>query len=171
MNCEISLIIRWSKNCVLTSKATRVEDYADAANLLYEIDTPTSATFKIANTKLYVPVYQLLLYQLRMKKELLEQLETGFKRTMKWNKYRSEMSNQSKYNNLNYLIDPTKVNRLFLSLFENEEDRTSFSKYYVQNVKLKHFNVLFDGRGFFDTLIINEEEAYETIIEISKNNY
>ena len=65
--------------------------------------------------------------------KILEQLKTGFKRTIKWNKYRSEMSNQTKKNNLNYLIDPsfTNVNRLFVLSFENENDRTSFSKYYV----------------------------------------
>ena len=50
------------------------------------------------------------------------------------------MTNQTKTNYLNYLIDPTfnKVNRLFVLLFENEEDRTSFSKYYVPNVQIKH---------------------------------
>ena len=54
----------------------------------------------------------------------------GFKRTIKWNKYRSEMNNHTKANNLNYLIDPTynKVNRLFILSFENEEDRISFFK-------------------------------------------
>ena len=62
--------------------------------------------------------------------KLLEQLKTGFKRTIKWNKYRSEMSNQAKNNNLNYLIDLTftNVNGLFVLLFENENYRTSFSK-------------------------------------------
>ena len=59
------------------------------------------------------------------------------------------MSNHTKNNNLNYLIDPafTKVNRLFVSLFENEEDRTSFSKYYVPSVEIKDFNVLIDGKA------------------------
>ena len=66
---------------------------------------------------------------------LLEQLKTGFKRTIKWNKYRSEMTNETKNNNLNYLIDFTKVNRLFTLSFENEDDRTSFSEYYVQMFK------------------------------------
>ena len=54
----------------------------------------------------------------------LEQLKSGFKRTIKWNKYRSEMINQTKTNHLNHLIDPTliKVNRLLVLTFENEED-------------------------------------------------
>ena len=51
------------------------------------------------------------------------------------------MTNQTKTNNLNYLIDPafTKANRLFVLSFENENDRTSFSKYYVPNVQIKDF--------------------------------
>ena len=52
----------------------------------------------------------------------LEQLNTIFKRTIKWSKYWSEMTTQDKTNNLNYLIDPTFniVNRLFVFSFENE---------------------------------------------------
>ena len=82
------------------------------------------------------------------------------------------MTNQTKTNHLNNLIDPTfrKVNRLFVSSFKNEEDRTSFSKYYVPKVKIKDFNVLFNGKGFFDMPVKNKEEAYQKIISISKNN-
>ena len=51
--------------------------------------------------------------------KLLEQLKSGFKRTIKWNKYRSQMTIQPQNNNLNYLIDPTfiNVNRLFVLSF------------------------------------------------------
>ena len=98
---------------------------------------------------MHVPVVTL---SLENDDKLLEQLKTGFKRTVKWNKYRSEMSNQTKNNNLNYLIDPTftNVNRLFVLTFENEDDRTSFSKFYVPMVELKGFNVLIDGKPFFE---------------------
>ena len=82
------------------------------------------------------------------------------------------MTNQTKTNNLNYLIDPTfnKVNRLFVLSFESEEDRTSFSNYYPPKVEVKDFNVLVDGESFFDVPVKNKEEAYVKIIEISKNN-
>ena len=64
------------------------------------------------------------------------------------------MTKQTKTNNLNYLIDPTfsKVNRLFVFSFENEDDRTSFSKYYTPSVEIKDFNVLIDGKSFFYVL-------------------
>ena len=82
------------------------------------------------------------------------------------------MYNQNKNNNLNCLIDPTftNVNRLFVLSFENENDRTSFSKYYVPEVEIKDFNVLIDGKPFFEIPVKNKEEAYEQIIEMSKNN-
>ena len=82
------------------------------------------------------------------------------------------MTNQTKTNYLNYLIDPTftKVNRLFVLLFENEEDRTSFSKYYEPKVETKDFNVLITGKYFFNVLVKNKEKAYEKIMSISRNN-
>ena len=47
---------------------------------------------------------------------------------------------------------------------------TLFSHYYVPNIEIKDFNVLIDGKSFFDLPVKNEEEAYEKIIEMSNNN-
>ena len=82
------------------------------------------------------------------------------------------MSNQTANNNLNYLIDPTfnNVNRLFVLSFENEEDRTSFSDYYVLKVEIKDYNVIIDGKPFFEVPVKNKEKTYEKNIEISKNS-
>ena len=82
------------------------------------------------------------------------------------------MSNQTKSNNLNYLIDPTftNMNRLFVLAFDNEDDRSSFSKYYLSKVEIKDFNVLIDAKPFFEIPVKNKEEAYEAIIEMSRNN-
>ena len=132
INCEINLILTWSENCVLTSKATRDEDpHANPAVVV--IDNATSATLKITDTKLYVPVVN---FSTENDKKLLEQLKTGFSKTIKWKKHRSEMTNQTKNNKLNYFIGLTftKVNGLFVLPFEHENHRTSFSKYYVPNV-------------------------------------
>ena len=69
------------------------------------------------------------------------------------------MTVQSHKNNLNYLVDPTftKINRLFILSFakiaeENnttKDHRDSFSRYYVSKVEIKYFNVLIDGKSFF----------------------
>ena len=82
------------------------------------------------------------------------------------------MSNQTKNNNWNYLIDPTfiKVNWLFFLSFENEDNRIFFSKYHTPNVEIKDFNLLTDGKSFFNTPIKNKEEAYEKTIEMKTNN-
>ena len=70
------------------------------------------------------------------------------------------------------MIDPTftNVNRLLVLTFENEDDRTSFSKYYLPKVEIKDFNVLIDGKRFFEIPVKNKEEGYEAIIEMTKNN-
>ena len=103
-------------------KATRNAIPAQGGNpAVAAANNSTNATFKIKDTKFYVPVVTLLAEN---DKKLLEQLRTGFKRTIKWNKYRSDMNNQNKNKNINYLINPTftKVNRLFVLSFENEND-------------------------------------------------
>ena len=140
--------------------------------LLSVIDNPEDATFQITDTKLYVPVVTL---SKENDIKLLEQLKTGFKRTIKWNKYRSQMTIQPQNNNLNYLIDPTftNVNRLFVLSFprnNNTDSRYSYSNYYVPKVKINDFNVLIDGKSFFDLPVKNEEEAYEKILDMSNSN-
>ena len=129
INCEVSLILTWSRECVISSMERRL-----ITNTRRDT-SPTNAIFQITDTKLYVPVVAL---STENEKRLLELSRTGFKRNIKWNKYRSEMTNQIKNNNLNYFIDSTftKVNRLFVLSFENESDRTSFSKYYVPNAQM-----------------------------------
>ena len=166
INCAVSLTLSWSANCVITSLEKRLVTAAQGDNLAVRDDSPTVATFKITYTKMYVPVVTL---SAENDNKLMEQLKTGFERTITWNKYRSEMSNQTKNNNLHYLIDPTftNVNRLFVLSYEN--DRTSFSEYYVPKVEIKDLNVLIDAKPFFE-IPVKKEEAYEQIIEMSKNN-
>ena len=107
------------------------------------IVAPSGTTFKITDTKLYVPVVTL---SKENNIKLLEKLKSGFKKTIKWNKYKSQMTIQNDNNNLNYLIDPTftNVNRLFVLSYERiEEDnvkkdyRDSFSHYYVPKVQIR----------------------------------
>ena len=80
----------------------------------------------------------------------------------------SYVSNQVKNSNLNYLIDPTfeKVDKLFVSSFENENDRRSYYKYYLPNVEISNYNVLIDGNPFFELPVKNIEETYEKILQI-----
>ena len=81
----------------------------------------TGATFQINNTKLYVPVVTL---SVNDNTKFLENLKQEFRRTVSWNKYRSEITIQSNNNNLDYMTDKTfrNINRLFAFSFKNYED-------------------------------------------------
>ena len=79
INCEVSLTLTWSENCVIASKATREAD-PDADPAVAGINNPTNAIFKITDCKLYVPVVTL---SAENDNKLLEQLKTGFKRIIK----------------------------------------------------------------------------------------
>ena len=143
INCEVELILTWFKNCLSINKSARDADY-NADPIIYEIDIPENAISQITDTKLYVPVVSL---SKENDIKLLEQLKSGFQRTIKWNKYRSQMTIQPQNNKLNYLIDPklTNVNKLFVLSFprnNNTDSRYSYSNYYVPKVKISDFNVL-----------------------------
>ena len=114
-NCEGSLTLTWPENCVITDETTQDADL-DPNPPRVEIRAPTVATFKITDTKLYIPFVTL---SIQDDNRLLEQLKTGFKRTIKRNECLSDTSNQAKTNNEDYLIDPTfsKINKLFVLLF------------------------------------------------------
>ena len=82
------------------------------------------------------------------------------------------MTTEAINHNLNILIDPTftNVNRLFVLAYQNADDRQSFSQFYLPRVMVKDFNVIIDKLAFFDLPIKTEEEAYEKIIDSSRNN-
>ena len=162
INCEITLVLSWYKECVPVGRVHRGPPAA-------AINSPTDSKFEISDCKLYVPIVTV---SAEIDNKLLEQLKSGFRRTIKWNKYMSQMSNQNKNNNLNYLIDTTfsNVKRLFVLSFENENDRPSYYKYYVPSVEIKDYNVLIDGNAFFELPIKNIEETYEKIIQITDHS-
>ena len=82
------------------------------------------------------------------------------------------MTTEAVNNNLSILVDRTftNVNRLFVLAYQNADDRQSFSEFYLPKVMVKDFNVVIDKLAFFDLPIKTEEEAYEKIIDISRNN-
>ena len=132
--------------------------------------TKTGATLAINDCKLYVPVVTLSNDD---EIKLLTNLKSGFTREIIWNKYRSQMTTEAINNNLNILIDPkfTNFNRLFVLAYgQDNNDRQSFSRFYLPNVMVKDYNVITDKLAFFALPIKTEEEAYEKIIGISRNN-
>ena len=163
IGCEVSLELKWNKNCVITSLEQRDIGGGNRDN------APTGATLAINNCKLYV-------LAVTLSKDddfkLLTNLKSGFKREIIWNKYRSQMTTEAINNNLNSLIDPTfaNVNKLFVLAYRTADDRQSFSQFFLPRVMVKDCNVIIDELAFFYSPIKTEEEAYEKIIDISRNN-
>ena len=94
--------------------------------------------------------------------------KTGISFDFEWGRYRTQIINQPATNNLRFLIDPTfnNVNTLFVLAFPNEEDRSSFSKYYTSTVEIKDYTVLIDLQPFYDIPIKNKEQTYKAITEL-----
>ena len=166
ISCEVSLELKWNKNCVITSLKER---QVDASRPIVRDGAPTDASLAINHCKLYMSVVTLSKDD---EIKLLTNLKSGFTREIEWNKYRSQITTEAINNNLNILIDPTftNVNRLFVLTYQTADDRQSFSQFYLPKVMVKDFNVIIDKIAFFDLPIKTEEEAYEKIIDISRNN-
>ena len=167
VSCEVSLELKWNKNCVITSLERRQVGARPRDN------APTGAMLNITDCKLYIPIVTLSKDD---EIKSLTNLKSGFKREIIWNKYRSQMSTEAINNNLNILIDPsfTNVNRLFVLAYQvdvnNNDNRQSFSEFYLPKVMVKDYNVIIDKLAFFDLPIKTEEEAYEKIIDVRKND-
>ena len=147
INCELELILTWSKNCVISSATGQTKS-------------------AITETKLYVPALTL---STEDNAKLLQQLKSNFKRKINWNKHESSVKTFAQNRYLNYLINPSfqRVNRLFVLSFENENDRVSHSTYYLSKVEIKDYNVMIGGRNFFDRPINNMNKTYENIRKIA----
>ena len=117
-----------------------------------------NATFTITETKLYVPVVTL---SIQDNVKLLTQLKSGFERTINWNKYLSKPELIAQDPNLNHLVEPSFqwINGLFVLAFENDKQR--ISRYYFPNVEIHCYNVMIDGKNFFNQPIKNNKITYD----------
>ena len=150
INCEVKLILTWSVDCVIIS--------TNVAN--------QNPTFTITETNLYVPVVTL---STQDNAKLLPQVKSGFKRRISWNKYLAKPELLAQNANLNHLIEPSfqGVNRLFVLAFEDDAQRISNKRYYIPNVEIKDYNVMIDGKNFFDQPVKNDKVTYENIRKIA----
>ena len=150
INCEVNLILTWSSTCVLVS--------TNIAN--------QNATVAITNTKLYAPVVTLSTQE---NTKFLQQLKSGFKRVINWNKYLSKPELLAQNQNLNHLVEPSfqGVNRLFVLALENDDHRISTKRYNLPTVEIKDYNIMINGENFFDQPIKNNRVTYENIRKIA----
>ena len=137
INCEVNLVLTWSSTCVITNSTG-------------------AGTFEITDTKLDVPLVTLSTQE---NTKLLQQLKSGFKRVINWNKYLSKPESFRRNANLNYLVEPSfqAINRLFILAFEGDTQRTSHSDYYLSNVEIKDYNIMINRENFFDQPVKNNK--------------
>ena len=148
INCEI--VLAWSAKCVIV--------YTNVAN--------QGATFEITETNLYLPVVTL---SSQDNAKLSAQLKSTFKREITWNKYLSNSELLRGNRNLNHLVEPSfeGVNTLFFLAFEDDAQRTNNKRYCLPNVKIKDYNVVIDGKNFFDQPVNSDKVTYENIRKIA----
>ena len=160
ISCEVSLELKWNKNCLTTSLEER---QVDAGPPVVRDNSPTGVTLAINDCKLYIPVVTLSKDD---EIKLLTNLKSGFKREIIWNKYRSQMTTEAINNNLNILIDPTftNVNRLFVLAYQNVDDRQSYDEFYLPKVMIKDYNVIIDKLAFFDLPIKPKKKRMKRLL-------
>ena len=166
INCKISLELRSGKNCVLSSQAA----------------AQNNVTFTITDTKLYVPIVTL---SSKDTSHLSNLLREGFKRSVFWNEYKTKTDKRTENINdyirimLNSSIQG--VNRLFVlpSAADaddlnnitvqqaNENNRNSYRKFYLPRTTVNNYNVLIDGRNFYDQPIDNNERQYDELRKVT----
>ena len=155
INCKINLELNWNKDCVMP--------------------TNDEATFKITNTKLYLPIVTL---SSKDNAKLVKLLEDGFERPAYWNEYQTKIKTKDLDNDnpIRLLFDSSfqGIKRLFVLAFNNttatipdnkinntvnKVERNNHRKYFLPKV--------IDGRNFYDQLINDMIKQYDGIIKIA----
>ena len=162
INCKIHLELNWNDDCVMYGADT----YPGGDNANY-----TETTFQITSTKLYVPVVTL---STKGNENLTKQLDEGFKTSVCWNEYKSkiETKNLDAKNVTRFPLDTSfqGVNRLFVLAFDNtgnkKVQRDSHRKYFLPRVDITNYNILIDGRNFYDQPINDQIRKYDEIRKI-----
>ena len=151
INCKIKLNLTWKKECVLSNQAG-------------------DAVFIINDTKMYVPVVPL---SKEDNKDFIEQQNKGFEQSIYWNEYKTKEINENadanvfKYINLNPSFQG--VNRLFVMAYNRangQPTRNGQQKYYLPRIDLEKFNVIIDGRNFYDNPIESNIEKYRELKKV-----
>ena len=151
INCKVKLNLTWKKECVLLTNAG-------------------NAVFIINDTKLYVPVVTL---SKEDNKDFIEQQNKGFQRSIYWNEYKTKAVNEDADANVfKYInLDPSfqGVNRLFVMAYNRangQPTRNGQQKYYLPRIDLEKYNVIIDGRSFYDNPIESDIEKYRELKKV-----
>ena len=150
INCKIKLNLTWKKECVLST---------DDGN----------AVFIINETKMYIPV---VTSSKEDNKDFIEQQNKGFQRSIYWNEYKTKEINENADAVFKYInLDPSfqGVNRLFVMAYNRvngQPTRNGQQKYYLLRIDLEKYNVIIDGRNFYDNPIESDIEKYRELKKV-----
>ena len=151
INCKIKLNLTWKKECVLSTDAG-------------------DAVFIINDTKMYVPVVTL---SKEDNIDFIERQNKGFQRSIYWNEYKTkEINENADANVFKYInLDPSfqGVNRLFVMAYNRANGqltRNGQRKYYLPRIDLEKYNVIIDGRNFYDNPIESNIEKYRELKKV-----
>ena len=152
INCKVELSLKWYERCLLTAA--------------------TTATFKITDAKLYVPIVTL---SAEDNAKLSKLLSEGFKRSIYWNKYKViknivEIAANNEEKPIRGLLDSSRkgLKRLFVLVFNNTTGNDqvsvdSYKKYFLPRVKIENYNIEIDGSNFYDQPINDSIKQYNEI--------
>ena len=151
INCKIKLNLTWKKECALSTDAGE-------------------AVFIINDTKLYVPVVTL---SKEDNKDFVEQQDKGFQRSIYGNEYKTkEINEDADANVFKYInLDPPfqGFNRLSVMAYnrvDGQSTRNGQRKYYLPRISLNKYNVIIDGRNFYDNPIESDIEKYRELKKV-----
>ena len=151
INCKIKLNLTWKRKCILSNQRG-------------------DAVFIINDTKLYVPVVTL---SKEDNKGFIEQQNKGFQRSIYWNEYKTKEQNEDADANVfKYInLDPSfqGFNRLFVMAYnraDGQPTRNGPTKYYLPRIDLEKYNVIIDGRNFYDNPIESDIEKYRELKKV-----
>ena len=151
INCKIKLNLTWKKECVLSTGAGE-------------------AVFIINDRKLYVPVVTL---SKEDNKDFIEQKNKKFQRSIYWNEYKTKEINEDADANvfkyINLYPSFQGVHRLFVMAYNRangQPTRTGQQKYYLPRIDLERYNVIIDGRNFYDNPIESNIEKYRELKKV-----
>ena len=148
----------WTKHCILS--------------IVGDDGNSDTNTFQIAKPELYVPV---VTRNTNDNKKLCDFLSKGFKRSVFWNEYKSKSETQAEDNNLKRILLDSSfqgVNRMFVLAYNGETvnriiHMNNPKRYALPRVDLTKFNVLIDGRNFYEELISDKVTKYEEVIKLT----
>ena len=157
INWTVELKLKWKKYCDFSSTSND--------NEIANADNANRTIFTTKDTKLHVPVVTL---SVRDKQKLSNRLRKGFERSVYCNEYKTKSDNSSTTNQFRFFLESNfvGVNRLFVLVHSSEEaafKRSNAKRYYLPKAIIANYNVIINGKNFYDQAIDSDIKRYEKI--------